>query len=133
MNTVGLAFVEAGRMIANADAKLLDIVALSLGVSLTAVALATIVALPLGAMIAVTEFPGRQSVIVLLNALLGLPAVVVGLAIYLLLSRAGPLGALGILFTPSAMVVAQAILIFPLLAALTRQVVADAWGETREQ
>jgi tungstate transport system permease protein len=133
MNTVGLAFVEAGRMIAHADARLLEIVALSLGVSVTAVVLATIVALPLGAMIAVTGFAGRQAVIVLLNALLGLPAVVVGLAIYLLLSRAGPLGSLGILFTPAAMVIAQAVLVMPLIAALARQAVADAWRDYREQ
>src|SRR6266498_3598295 len=119
MSTVGLAFVEAARMIARADPKLVEIVALSLGVSLGAVALATLVALPLGAAIAVTQFTGRQAAIVLLNALLGLPAVVVGLAIYLLLSRAGPLGALGLLFTPAAMVIAQA--------------VADAWRDYREQ
>src|SRR6266545_4506117 len=116
MSTVGLAFVEAARMIARADPKLVEIVAL-----------------PLGAAIAVTQFTGRQAAIVLLNALLGLPAVVVGLAIYLLLSRAGPLGALGLLFTPAAMVIAQAILITPIVAALSRQVVEDAWAEYREQ
>jgi tungstate transport system permease protein len=133
MNTVHLAFVEAARMIAHADARLLEIVLLSLGVSLSAVAVATVVALPIGAAIAVTDFPGRQSVIVLLNALLGLPAVVVGLAIYLLLSRAGPLGELGLLFTPPAMVIAQAVLVTPLIAALARQAVSDAWRDYREQ
>jgi len=133
MSTVGLAFVDAARMIARADPKLVEIVALSLGVSLGAVALATLVALPLGAAIAVTQFTGRQAAIVLLNALLGLPAVVVGLAIYLLLSRAGPLGALGLLFTPAAMVIAQAVLVTPLVAALARQAVADAWRDYREQ
>src|SRR6266545_6271932 len=133
MSTVGLAFVEAARMIARADPKLVEIVALSLGVSLGAVALATLVALPLGAMIAVTQFPARPAAIVLLNALLGLPAVVVGLAIYLLLSRAGPLGPLGLLFTPPAMVIAQAVLVTPLVAALARQAVSDAWRDYREQ
>ena len=84
-----------------------------------------------GAALAVASFPGRRATIVVLNALLGLPAVVVGLAVYLLLSRAGPLGAFGILFTPTAMVIAQAILMFPLLAALTRQLVDDAWARVR--
>ena len=120
-------------MIARADPKLIEIVVLSLRVSLTAVLLATLVALPVGAALAVASFPGRQALIVVLNALLGLPAVVVGLAIYLLLSRAGPLGTLGILFTPAAMVIAQAVLVFPLIGALARQSVADAWLEYREQ
>jgi tungstate transport system permease protein len=133
MNTLGLAFAEAWSMIGRADAKLLEIVALSLRVSLSAVAVATLVALPFGAALAVTRFPGRDALVVVVNALLGLPAVVVGLAIYLLLSRAGPLGAFGILFTPAAMVVAQAALIFPLIAALARQAVADAWREYAEQ
>jgi tungstate transport system permease protein len=131
--TVALAFAEAGRMVARADAELLSIVWLSLRVSFTSVALAVLVALPVGAAIAVGRFSGKAAAIVVLNALLGLPSVVVGLAVYLLLSRAGPLGAFGILFTPSAMVVAQAVLVFPLLAALTRQAVADAWVEYREQ
>jgi tungstate transport system permease protein len=89
--------------------------------------------LPLGALIAVNRFVGRRTAIVLLNGLLGLPSVVVGLAVYLMLSRAGPLGSWGILFTPTAMVIAQAILITPTVAALSRQVVADAWQEYREQ
>ena len=120
-------------MIARLDARLLEIVALSLAVSLSSVALSCAFALPFGAALAVADFPGRNAIVTALNALLGLPAVVVGLAIYLLLSRAGPLGSLGILFTPQAMVIAQAVLIFPLIAALTRQVVADAWLESREQ
>jgi len=120
-------------MVVTLDPKLGEIVLLSLRVSVSSVALAGVFALPLGAAVAVAEFPGKRGVVTTLNALLGLPAVVVGLAIYLLLSRSGPLGAFGILFTPSAMVIAQAILVFPLLAALTRQVVADAWGESREQ
>jgi tungstate transport system permease protein len=113
--------------------ELWEIVALSLRVSLSAVALATLVGLPLGAAIAVGRFPGRPAVIVLLNALMGLPPVVVGLAVYLLLSRAGPLGALGLLFTPGAMVLAQTVLILPIIAALTRQAGEDAWREYEEQ
>ena len=115
------------------DAKLIEIVLLSLRVSLSAVAIAALLGLPLGAAIAVGRFPGRQTVIVVLNALMGLPPVVVGLLVYLLLSRAGPLGALGILFTPSAMVVAQTILILPIIAALSRQAIEDAWREYEEQ
>ena len=115
------------------DVKLIEIVLLSLRVSLSAVAIAALLGLPLGAAIAVGRFPGRQTVIVVLNALMGLPPVVVGLLVYLLLSRAGPFGALGILFTPSAMVVAQAILILPIIAALSRQAIEDAWREYEEQ
>ena len=133
MNTLSLAFSEAIAMVVTLDPKLGEIVLLSLRVSVSSVALAGVFALPVGAAVAVAAFPGKRGVVTTLNALLGLPAVVVGLAVYLLLSRSGPLGAFGILFTPSAMVVAQAILVFPLLAALTRQVVADAWGESREQ
>ena len=132
MNTISLAFAEAVAMVVRLDPKLGEIVLLSLQVSLSSVAVASVFALPFGATVAVAEFPGKRAVVTTLNALLGLPAVVVGLAVYLLLSRSGPLGAFGILFTPSAMVVAQAILVFPLLAALTRQVVADAWGESRD-
>ncbi|MBK6805431.1 MAG: ABC transporter permease [Betaproteobacteria bacterium] len=133
MNTLSLAFSEAIAMVVTLDPKLGEIVLLSLRVSVSSVALAGVFALPLGAAVAVAAFPGKRGVVTTLNALLGLPAVVVGLAVYLLLSRSGPLGAFGILFTPSAMVIAQAVLVFPLLAALTRQVVADAWGESREQ
>ncbi|MBI4206131.1 MAG: ABC transporter permease [Betaproteobacteria bacterium] len=127
------AFAEAFDLISRLDAKLIEIVALSLAVSLTAVAIATILGLPLGALFAVGRFRGRQMVIVLLNALMGLPPVVVGLLVYLLLSRAGPLGALGILFTPTAMIIAQAILITPIIAALSRQTIEDAWHEYEEQ
>jgi tungstate transport system permease protein len=102
-------------------------------VSLTAVAIASVIGLPMGAAIAVNRFTGRRALIVVLNALMGLPPVVVGLVVYLLLSRAGPLGELGILFTPSAMVVAQTILILPIVAALSRQVVEDTWQEYQEQ
>src|SRR5262247_3539616 len=115
------------------DPDMLAIVWLSLQVSLSAVALGTLLGLPLGAAIAVGRFPGRRASIVVLNALMGLPPVVVGLVVYLLLSRAGPLGELGILFTPTAMVIAQTILILPIIAALARQAVEDAWREYREQ
>ncbi|HVP87561.1 MAG TPA: ABC transporter permease [Casimicrobiaceae bacterium] len=133
MNDLSSAAAQALRLVGGADPKLLDIVLLSLRVSLTAVALSCVVGLPLGATIAVSRFPGRRAVVVVLNALMGLPPVVVGLAVYLLLSRAGPLGELGLLFTPTAMVIAQAILITPIIAALSRQVVEDAWSEYREQ
>ena len=133
MSSVAEAAAQALRLVAGADPKLLDIVLLSLRVSLTAVAISCILGLPVGAAIAVSRFPGRRGLIVVLNALMGLPPVVVGLAVYLLLSRAGPLGALGLLFTPTAMVIAQTILITPIVAALSRQVVEDAWEEYREQ
>ena len=113
--------------------ELWEIVALSLRVSLTAVAIASLVGLPLGALLAVARFPGRNAVVVVLNAAMGLPPVVVGLAVYLLLSRAGPLGGLGLLFTPGAMVIAQTLLILPIITALTRQAVEDAWQEYEEQ
>ena len=121
------------RLIGSADPQLLAIVVLSLKVSLSAVVLATLFALPLGAAVAVARFPGRRALIVLLNALMGLPPVVVGLVVYLLLSRAGPLGEFGLLFTPPAMVLAQTLLILPIIAALARQAVEDAWVEYQEQ
>jgi len=133
MESIGSAFTTALALIAGADPTLASIVALSLGVSLSAVTLATIYGLPLGAAVAVGRFPGRHAAIVLLNALMGLPPVVVGLAIYLLLSRAGPLGSLGLLFTPGAMIIAQTVLILPIIAALSRQAVEDAWREYEEQ
>ncbi len=120
-------------MIAGAQPELVRIVLLSLEVSLAAAALACLLGLPLGALVAIARFPGRRAAIVLLNALLGLPAVVVGLLVYLLLSRAGPLGPLGILFTPTAIVIAQTILVLPIVAALARQTIEDAWQEYREQ
>ena len=133
MNSLGEAFTAAWRLIAGFDAELAQVVGLSLQVSLTAVVIATLIGLPIGAMIAVERFHGRQTLIVLLNALMGLPPVVVGLLVYLLLSRAGPLGSLGILFTPTAMVIAQAVLITPIIAALSRQIIEDAWREYDEQ
>ena len=133
MDVISEAFSQAIRLIGTLDDKLIEIVALSLRVSLSAVAIATVLGLPVGAGLAVAKFPGRQTLVVMLNALMGLPPVVVGLLVYLLLSRAGPLGSFGILFTPEAMIMAQTVLIFPIIAALTRQAVEDAWNEYREQ
>ena len=133
MNPLLDAFGGALALIASGDRTLARIVLLSLAVSLAAVIVATAIGLPLGAAIAVGRFRGRQAVIVLLNALMGLPPVVVGLFVYLMLSRAGPLGSLGLLFTPPAMVIAQTVLIFPIVAALARQAVEDAWVEYEEQ
>jgi tungstate transport system permease protein len=127
------ALTTALALLATLDPKLVEIVLLSLRVSLSAVAIAALLGFPLGAAIAVGRFPGRKTLIVLLNALMGLPPVVVGLLVYLLLSRAGPLGSLGILFTPSAMVIAQTVLILPIIAALSRQAIEDAWREYEEQ
>ncbi|WP_333840525.1 ABC transporter permease [Pelomicrobium sp.] len=132
-DTLAQAFVQAFSLLAGADPALWEIVGLSLRVSLAAVGLAALVGLPIGATLAVARFPGRRVLTVILNALMGLPPVVVGLLIYLLLSRAGPLGELGLLFTPSAMVIAQTVLVTPIIAALARQAVEDAWGEYAEQ
>lgn len=126
-------FAAAFRLIVAMDPELVGIVLLSLRVSLMAVVIASAVALPVGAAVALWRFPGRGVVITLLNALMGLPPVVAGLMVYLLLSRAGPLGSLGLLFTPGAMVVAQVILIVPIVAALTRQVIEELWAEHGEQ
>jgi tungstate transport system permease protein len=119
----------AWQLILNGDATLFAIVRLSLAVSLSAVALAALAGMPLGAVLALVRFPGRSVLVVLLNTMMGLPPVVVGLAVYLLLSRSGPLGSMGILFTPAAMVIAQTILIVPIIAALTRQTIEDLWVE----
>ena len=121
------------RLIGGADPTLAAIVVLSLELSLAAAIAGAAIGLPLGALIAVGRFPGRRALIVLLNALLGLPSVVVGLVVYLMLSRAGPLGSLGILFTPAAIVVAQTLLVAPIVAALARQTCEDAWREYEEQ
>jgi tungstate transport system permease protein len=132
MNEFSSAVGAAVSMILTLDTDLVEIVLLSLQVSLSAVAIASLVALPLGALIALQPFPGRRGVIILLNALMGLPPVVVGLMVYLLLSRAGPLGPLGLLFTPTAMVIAQSIIVLPIIAALARQTVADLHEEYDE-
>lgn len=133
MNTISEAFLLSLQMMVHLDPELLRIVGLSLRVSLTAVLIGSILGLPLGALLALTRFHGRDACIVVLNACMGLPPVVVGLIVYLILSRSGPLGTLGWLFTPAGMVVAQIVLITPIVAALSRQTVADLWSEYEEQ
>jgi len=133
MNDLGASLGVALRLITGGDPSLWQVVLLSLEVSLAAAALACLAGLPLGALVAVERFPGRRAAIVILNALLALPSVVVGLVVYLLLSRAGPLGSLGILFTPTAIVIAQALLVMPIVAALARQFVEDGWSHYEEQ
>ncbi len=126
------AFAAALRMIVTLDPAFVQVVLLSLRVTLSAVVLAALVGLPLGAVLALSRFPGRSAVIVVVNTLMGLPPVVAGLVVFLLLSRSGPLGSLGLLFTPTAMIIAQTLLVLPIVIALTRQVVEDLWGEYRE-
>jgi tungstate transport system permease protein len=133
MQDFGEAFGLAFQFVITADPDLLEIIALSLRVSLTAVVVACVIGLPLGATIAMGGFRGRTAIIVLLNALMGLPPVVVGLLIYLLLSNAGPLGWLQLLYTPTAMIIAQAVLITPIVAALSREVVEQLNNEYAEQ
>ena len=133
MLTSDNAFSTALTLILSMDSALISIVMLSLQVSLMAVLIASLIALPLGAALALWRFPGRNVVIIALNALMGLPPVVAGLCVYLLLSRAGPLGEWGLLFTPTAMVIAQVILVMPIIAALTRQQVEALHGEYDEQ
>ena len=125
--------VSAMQLVLTGDPALFAIVQLSLLVSLSAVLLAALIGVPLGAFLALTRFPGREGAIVVLNALMGLPPVVVGLAVFLLLSRSGPLGSWGLLFTPQAMVIAQTILVTPIIAALARQTIEDLWLEYRDE
>jgi len=127
------AFRLAVELIAGGDSTLFEIVRLSLQVSLSAVGIACLVGLPLGAALAITQFRGRGAAIVLLNTLMGLPPVTVGLLLYVLLSNAGPLGILGLLYTPTAMIIAQAVLVTPIIAALARQVIEDLHAEYDEQ
>lgn len=129
MNDIGRGFSAAFALILNADAELAGIVLLSLRVSLTASGLAFLLGAPLGAALAVYRFPGRDVAVVLVNALLGLPPVVVGLAVYLLVSRSGPLGSWGLLFTPSAMVLAQFVLATPIVIALVHRLCEASWAE----
>ncbi|HKP25582.1 MAG TPA: ABC transporter permease, partial [Dongiaceae bacterium] len=133
MTDISQAIHTAFTLLIRLDTGLIEIVRLSLAVSLSAVALASLIGLPLGGAIALFRFPGRRALAVLLSALMGLPPVVVGLLVYLLLSRSGPLGVLGLLFTPTAMVIAQTILVAPIVAALARQVIEDLWAEYGEQ
>ena len=133
MQDFGAAFGEAFRLVASLDPDLVEIVGLSLRVSVSAVLAAALIGLPLGAALAVARFPGRGVALVALNSLMGLPPVVVGLLIYLALSRAGPLGPLGLLYTPWAMILAQMVLVVPIIAAVTRQTVEDLKDEYEEQ
>jgi tungstate transport system permease protein len=128
MNDFAQALETAAHLIGHFDAELREIVFLSLGVSLTASFVAFAIAAPLGVALAIYRFRGREALIVIANALLGLPPVVVGLAVYLLLSRSGPLGALGILFTPMAMIIAQVILCVPIVVALVHRTMVDLWA-----
>jgi tungstate transport system permease protein len=132
MNEFSNAFRTALQLLVEMDPGLFEIVLLSLRVSLSAVILAAVFALPLGAFVALTQFPGRRSVVILMNAMMSLPPVVVGLVIYLLLSHTGPLGVTGLLFTPTAMIIAQCVLVLPIIAALTRQTVFDLHEEYDE-
>lgn len=129
MNDFAQSIVAAFALIGEADPELIGIVALSVRVSLTASIVALLVGAPFGALLAITRFRGRQVIIVLTNALLGLPPVVVGLALYLLLSRSGPLGAAGLLFTPTAMVIAQTLLATPIVVALVHRPASLLWAE----
>ena len=133
MQSFAEAFQLAFALVFSGDADLIEIVGLSLRVSLTAIFLACLIGLPLGAWLAISRFRGRGAVLVLINALMGLPPVVVGLLVYLNLSRAGPLGSFGLLYTPTAMIIAQTILIAPIIAALSRQVIEDLHAEYDEQ
>jgi len=133
MSDFSEAFAVALTLILNFESSLAEIVGLSLQVSLVAVFIASLIGLPLGAALAVFRFPGRKTLVVILNALMGLPPVVVGLIVYLILSRSGPLGTLGLLFTPTAMIIAQTLLIMPIIAALTRQSTVQLWHEYEDQ
>ena len=124
---------EAFALLLTFDAKVVEIVLLSLKVSGGAVVLGTVIGLPFGACLAVGRFPGKQIALVLVNGLMGMPSVVIGVLVYLLLSRSGPFGEFGLLFTPAAMIFAQTLLVIPLIAAITRQVVEDAWLKYAEE
>ena len=132
MTEMGGAFAAAAALIINFESGLAEIVLLSLQVSIFAVAIACLIGLPVGAALAVFQFPGRTVFVVILNAMMGLPPVVIGLVVYLILSRSGPLGTLGLLFTPTAMIIAQICLVTPIIAALTRQSSEDLWQEYAE-
>ncbi|MEX3007162.1 ABC transporter permease [Hoeflea sp. TYP-13] len=133
MQDFAASFFEAFRLVLGLNPGLLEIVWLSLKVSMTAVIIAAVVGLPIGAFLAVSRFPGRGIVIVTVTALMGLPPVVVGLVVYLLLSNAGALGPLQLLYTPTAMIIAQTILVVPIIAALARQTLEDLNAEYRDQ
>ena len=132
MSTIGAAFAEAGQMIWALDGDLVEVTALSLRVTVTAVAIASAIGMPLGAWLAVSRFPRRRLVIGALNGLMGLPPVVVGLLVYMLLSRAGPLGGMGLLFSPTAMVIAQVVIVTPIIASIAHQTIRELWAEYRD-
>lgn len=133
MDSVAIIFDQAIDLVWTWDANLSEIVSLSLYVTLTAVALACLIGLPLGAVVGAFRFPGRRVAILILNVLMGLPPVVVGLIVYLMLSASGPMGVLGLLYTPTAMIIAQTLLVMPIIAALSRQVIEDLHSEYAEQ
>jgi len=133
MSDFGSAIGEAVRLIAALDTSLAEIVLLSLQVSLSATGLAALIGLPIGALIAIANFPGRGLAILTINALMGLPPVVVGLVVYVMLSNAGPMGSFGLLYSPAAMIIAQTVLITPIIAALSRQTIEDLRQEYDEQ
>ncbi len=133
MTDIGDTLAKAFLLVVHMDSDLGTIVGLSLRISLSAVAIAAVIGMPLGAVVALFRIPGNRTITIMLNAFMGLPPVVVGLIVYLLLSRSGPFGVLGLLFTPTAMIIAQVILIVPIIAALTRQVIEDLWAEYGEQ
>ena len=132
MDSVSAILMEAGRLVLNWDRDLAQIVGLSLQVTLTAVFIACLIGLPLGAILGAFRFPGRRVAILLANVLMGLPPVVVGLVVYLMLSASGPMGVLGLLYTPTAMIIAQVLLVTPIIAALSRQVTEDLHAEYAE-
>jgi tungstate transport system permease protein len=132
MDEIWRAMASAGAMLWGMDPRMLEVIGLSLQVSLAAVAIAALIGLPLGAVVALQRFPGRRLTIVILNALMGLPPVVVGLLVYLMLSRSGPFGVLNLLFTPAAMIIAQVILVLPIIVSLSRETLETLWGEYEE-
>jgi tungstate transport system permease protein len=133
MNDFTAAIAEAFRLIGSFDSNLAEIVALSLQVSVSATICAAVLGLPIGAAVAMGNFPGRSLAILVINALMGLPPVVVGLLVYLLLSNAGPMGGFGLLYSPAAMIIAQTVLVTPIIAALSRQTIEDLRQEYDEQ
>ena len=129
MSDIADGFATAARLVVSLDAELIEITLRSLYVTLSATAVASVIGLPLGAWLAITRFPGRRYVIAMLNALMGLPPVVVGLIVYIMLSRSGPFGVLGLLFTPTAMIIAQVIIITPLVASIAHQAMRELWAD----
>lgn len=133
MSPFAATFSEAMSLLTTFDHRVAEIVGLSLQVSGGAVVFGTLIGLPLGAAVAVSSFPGKQAVSVLINGMMGLPSVVAGVVVYLFLSRSGPFGEFGLLYTPPAMIIAQTVLVVPLMAAIARQVVEDAWQRYAEE